>query len=805
MFVAIFLGVILPFIALLVEYQCRFCTGAFFNPIPTWWHVAMVAWVGIGNGWILAYLANEGYKPSGREGLIIGSVIGISLIYAVRFLPIMPMGFVMTLYFGLGSLAFAPLFSMFVGIHLARKVWYMDPKAKVKVPNPGIGKFVITGIALGVACVYGVELPHVITRQALKRAISPDPVIARSGINTLRNFGNQFELLKLCYSDKPQMSDMTLMISGQWDMIDTAAARNVFYRVTGIPFNREKFPKGDLGISDDSWIWGWERRWDDEVGGEAVGGRVDKLSLQSSDLDVDCDPNSASANMDWTFVFENQSDGQAEARTKIALPPGAVVSDLVLWINGVPQPAAFGAKGTVRAAYQKVVARKRDPVLVTSAGGDRVMLQCFPVPAHGTMKTKVSIAVPLLIEKDKATLVLPKLVENNFDIFKPMKTSVKSTSAIKAKPNSLIPSVVANGFAVRGVIDQGKFDTAAEPIVFERNPSAQAVSKLFTLGKTSNVLSQKIIETREAPVQNVVIVMDGSTAMRPFAKDISEAIGSISNRLPWSVVIAADEVSALTPEDAVYQKLTPKVVATKMTDMRFQGGPDNAAALFEAAKIAAQKPDTKILWIHGPQPVSYEDPYAKFSTLQGFHPFVYSFEVESGPNLVAEKLLPFASFRTVPRFGTVREDLTKIVGQLDNGGTVYLPVRSVSPSSNQPENKNDSKHGELIKLWAAGEVFQKLHNGDQMNATKIATTYRIVTPVSGAVVLETKEQFKEAGLKQGEDPTRAQKGAQGEPVFQEEAEVPSVPEPEMWLMIFVVGMLLLIQNKRVQRLLPWRN
>ena len=48
--------------------------------------------------------------------------------------------------------------------------------------------------------------------------------------------------------------------------------------------------------------------------------------------------------------------------------------------------------------------------------------------------------------------------------------------------------------------------------------------------------------------------------------------------------------------------------------------------------------------------------------------------------------------------------------------------------------------------WAADQVQQFLDLGNREAAVKLATKYRLVTPVTGAVVLETDEQFEEAGL-----------------------------------------------------------
>ena len=53
-------------------------------------------------------------------------------------------------------------------------------------------------------------------------------------------------------------------------------------------------------------------------------------------------------------------------------------------------------------------------------------------------------------------------------------------------------------------------------------------------------------------------------------------------------------------------------------------------------------------------------------------------------------------------------------------------------------------------------------------ALELAALYQLVTPVSGAVVLETKEQFQQAGL----TPVDA-------------ATVPSVPEPATWALLLL--------------------
>ena len=58
--------------------------------------------------------------------------------------------------------------------------------------------------------------------------------------------------------------------------------------------------------------------------------------------------------------------------------------------------------------------------------------------------------------------------------------------------------------------------------------------------------------------------------------------------------------------------------------------------------------------------------------------------------------------------------------------------------------------------------------GKRADAVALASEFRLVTPVSGAVVLETKKQFEDANL---------------HPVAQ--GTVPTVPEPHEWAMILM--------------------
>jgi hypothetical protein len=77
----------------------------------------------------------------------------------------------------------------------------------------------------------------------------------------------------------------------------------------------------------------------------------------------------------------------------------------------------------------------------------------------------------------------------------------------------------------------------------------------------------------------------------------------------------------------------------------------------------------------------------------------------------------------------------------------------------------------IARLWANDRVLE-LMRADPINnraaAVALATQYRLVTPVSGAVVLESQQQYDESRLT---------------PVSQ--ATVPTIPEPHEWVLALI--------------------
>ncbi len=389
-------------------------------------------------------------------GVINGIAIGVSLVYTIPFIPISPFAVMGIIFFGIGLLPLTPMLSFISAILCRRYLKKIALSANTyKVPP------IWWRIALGIGLLYIFEVPPIVSRHYIKMAASEAAESRMRGIRMLRTVNSEDTLLRMCYrrgsetrypfeyiKDFIYQPDSMHLHSSRWSgeyRIHISEARKIYYRVTGIPFDKVPPPIFSRG----------RFAFDEGLGSEAVAGKIEGLSLKSSRIDGFIYSDAAMSYTEWMLVFSNSSGIQREARAQVLLPPGGVVSRLTLWVNGEEREAAFSAKGKVRQAYQQVVSQRRDPVLVTASGPDRVMVQCFPVPPGGEMKIRVGITSPMILEKKEQGLLLPCFPECNFSIPKNAIHSIwmESKNPISSANNNLKPEhPQENLWAVRGMI-----------------------------------------------------------------------------------------------------------------------------------------------------------------------------------------------------------------------------------------------------------------------------------------------------------------------------------------------------------------
>lgn len=769
-------AVVLPFISILAELTTHACAAAFFDPIPTWWHVIIIISIPILHVFTIVHL----YKnPSPLSPIWLGFngfCIIICFFYVICFAPLYIPASIAIFYFGLGLLPFGPLFgfiaSLFLKKHLKRRLRFQTAAHRFAG---------IAGALIAILLLTILEFPSAITRIGLEWADDENPRIQHRGIVLLRKYGDAETMLRACYERPRKFTNFAALLISRDNLVYQQEAREIFFRAKGRAFNAFRPPR--LYTRNGRWNVFDELTWDFDEGqaGTAVAGRVRGLFLESSRIDCRIHSQAAVAYLEWIFEFQNQSQRQSEARVQILMPANAVISRLTLWVNGEEREAAFAGRSEVREAYENIVKQRRDPVLVTTAGKDRILVQCFPVPPDGgRMKTRIGMSIPLsMMSETKGFFTFPRMIERNFNLKNDLEHAlwIESRADLTSTLSSLRQAKKE---------DESKILFGQISDLQMMSPSAQVhvnrpenPPRVWTRGLGEDDL---ILQTlvKQSPIQpdRLVIVLDTSYGMAPFLDEISEAIATFHNSTELFILQANDS------NDSNFETQLKPVsllqAQARIQNSNIAGGQDNLKSLLRAWDLAAQSHRGIVLWIHGPQPVTLSSPALLQRIERGMNrPILYEVQTLFGPNRLLENK-GMHSIKRIPRSASLKADLTKWFEDIKNENAQWKWIRKQHMKAEVAElNSLPEVTDHIRRLWASDQV-EKLVQSNQLHAAKqLASEQQLVTSISGAVVLETKTQFENAGLT---------------PVPHDS--VPIIPEPNSYI-LFIVGLSFLYVKRHI--------
>ncbi len=763
-------GVILPLVTLGVELYSGMCADTFFDPLPTPLHILLVAAVPVANAlaiWVLHRRATHLFRAL---LLLNGAALGVAILYSLLFLPLMPLA-VIALIFGMGVLPLSPSLSLISAVALRRRL------LRTGWPLPAMRWW--PGALAAVALLLAAEVPGSLTRLGVHMAVTGSPEAQVQGLRMLRSVGSEESLLELCYEGNRRYSFVSFLLSLDAP-VHVDDARRVYYRVTGRTFNADARPEGKRGHL----VRGWND-WDEDRASDEVGGRVPGLSLASSSMEGSVDADAALGYLEWTMELATSERGQHEARMLVQLPPGGVVSRVTLYIDGEPREAAFAGTGQVREAYTRIVQRNMDPLLVTARPGDRVQVQAFPITHEKPMRIKLGISAPLLLtDAGRAgTLPLPSILERNFDVDEAFRHTARIESR---RPLTALggAQALARADGVHewlGSITHAQLLTHESTLRVARAEAPGVVWSPDLKEPAAFKVRQRVEQVVTPKPARLLVVVDGSVGMKDAVEELAAALQAVPDGVELAVLAARDGVEELVPLQRS-DVATRALAAQRLRELTINGGHDTAPALTNAWSRAAAGGPGVVLWVHGAQPLK---PMSEADELRlsGPRPIeVVDVQVKPGPNAVLGALPAHTVLRPLPRTAALREDLTRLFSAW--GTPQPALVRERVAVGDVREGQQTSTH--LARLWARDEVARMLAFGrenQQDEARKLAVAHQLVTGVSGAVVLERKEQYADAGLNPVEPGT-----------------VPTVPEPETWLMLAMACGLLVVVAMRRRRL-----
>ncbi|SFZ91751.1 TonB-dependent outer membrane receptor, SusC/RagA subfamily, signature region [Flaviramulus basaltis] len=139
----------------------------------------------------------------------------------------------------------------------------------------------------------------------------------------------------------------------------------------------------------------------------------DKLGITSLDIKVEVVGNIATTTYD--MLFYNPTNAILEGELAFPLGEGQNVSRLALEVNGKLREAVVVEKEQGRVAFEAVVRRRVDPVLLEKGTGNNYKARIYPIPAKGHKRVVLAHEQELILSEDAHYFHLPLGFKKNLD------------------------------------------------------------------------------------------------------------------------------------------------------------------------------------------------------------------------------------------------------------------------------------------------------------------------------------------------------------------------------------------------------
>lgn len=735
--IILFCGVIVPLFAMGIELTTHMCARMFFDPFPSVSHIFLVALVPLSNFLIWLSARRDMTESLGALTFASGMAMGVAILYSMMFIPVLPLAMVAVLFFGFGLLPMSPILAIPPIMKSGKYVVHLSKQKNTFYDGEQLKHI---GHMIILCTVLAVELPSTLTRLNLNEAANgPKPGQA---IEWLRAFGNQEVMLRACYERSGRATDILGSLYEISHPVPIEKVRELFYQVTGKPFNSVPLPESMKAIRQEPFHLvksglmsvseagmgslvpsfnnageesGDEFDLDPDVAGEAVSGVSRGLALSHQTLSGKVSGENGFAELDYGITFKNTSKCDREVRTKILLPPGAVVSRAFLRTTKGEREASIMGRNLARSRYRSAVLHKKDPLLVSTCGQDRLLVQLWPVSPEQTLSVRLHILAPMQVSSSSMfQLNYPSIEERNFAVEKPLSVLLNSAQTLKYANNRVV-------YASR------------DPMMTE----------LTAIGKGQSV-KVTFAETQYPKPENLTIVVDGSVGMKDSMPQILSALRNLPDLKQLKLYYVRDGLMAepLVMASTIGGNIDGLI--QKVQSLQPAGGQVDLPVLDKALAESSEDGKSAVLWVHAAQPVKGHLSSANAKRLGEFNqPFLYDMAVVSGPNEVLDGVYGSPALVRVARAGDAGSDLTALFKnwKLSGGGSQSPGITfAVSPSTEIPGQT--AKDMVWSQLAAADEIckIEKNHHGHSckygQQAVQLATNYHLVTPFSSALIAE---------------------------------------------------------------------
>ncbi len=132
----------------------------------------------------------------------------------------------------------------------------------------------------------------------------------------------------------------------------------------------------------------------------------DGLKIEYQRVSTMIEDQVATTHIDQLFV--NDNDWMLEGVYLFPLPAGATVSELTMWVNGVPIESKILEADEARQIYDEIVRQWRDPALLEYVGSSAIQANVFPIPPHDERRIEIEYSQILPAENGLIHYIYPQ-------------------------------------------------------------------------------------------------------------------------------------------------------------------------------------------------------------------------------------------------------------------------------------------------------------------------------------------------------------------------------------------------------------
>ncbi|RMG98058.1 MAG: VWA domain-containing protein [Chloroflexi bacterium] len=333
-----------------------------------------------------------------------------------------------------------------------------------------------------------------------------------------------------------------------------------------------------------------------------------EVTVRYQRVNVTIEDQIATTHIDQLFVNEN--DWMLEGTYFFPLPAEATVTQLTMWVDGVPIEAKILEKEEARQIYDNIVRQLRDPALLEYVGMQAVQANVFPIPPHSERRVEIEYSQILSAENGIIHYVYPqstKLFTNVPLENQSIRVEVRSKEAIRAIYSPTHPVAVSRDGDFRAVAGFEGVNVVADQdfeLYYTVSPEEIGLNLLSYRESGENgfflLLIAPTVQVSEVVAKDVILVMDTSGSMDgEKMAQVREAaayiVGHLNPEDRFNIVAFSTGTTRFAPE------LVP---ANRSGDYRAflnsllpVGGTNISQALLETAEMADPARPTTIIFL----------------------------------------------------------------------------------------------------------------------------------------------------------------------------------------------------------------